>query len=90
MAARIHGASTRILALSNLTIADGGEYSVMVTNASGFCRKRPRHADGEAVSARYSTSPVQSNGMLTLTWSAVPRAKLPTAIEAQPGLHHLE
>jgi uncharacterized repeat protein (TIGR03803 family) len=68
---KIHGASTRILTLSNLTIADGGEYSVMVTNASGFAASAPATLTVKPSPPLLHVA-VQSNGMLTLTWSAVP------------------
>ncbi len=69
--ASLRGASTRILRLANLTLADAGSYSVIVTNASGSVA-----SSGAVLSVEVSPPSFQivsqSGGNLNLSWSTAP------------------
>jgi uncharacterized repeat protein (TIGR03803 family) len=67
----LRGASTRILRLDNLTLADAGSYSVIVTNDSGSVA-----SSGAVLSVEVSPPSFQivsqSGGNLNLSWSTAP------------------
>lgn len=68
--ANLLGASSRVLTFSNLTLADAGSYSVIVTNTSG--------STNASASLFIVVAPpvfqtlVQTNSALNLTWSTAP------------------
>jgi hypothetical protein len=69
--AKVKGAAARVLRLGNLTLADAGTYSVIVTNTSGSV------ASAEAVLRIAVSPPVlqivsQSGANLVLAWSTSP------------------
>jgi uncharacterized repeat protein (TIGR03803 family) len=66
----IKGTSARVLTLSDLTLADAGAYSVLITNASGS-------TNASASLSIIAAPPVfqtifQANGALSLVWSTAP------------------
>jgi uncharacterized repeat protein (TIGR03803 family) len=67
----VHGASARVLTLSQLTLNDTGSYSVTVTNALGKVISAAAQLTIQAAPPNFETVS-QSEGNLVLTWSTTP------------------
>jgi uncharacterized repeat protein (TIGR03803 family) len=63
----LFGATNRILTLTNVSVADGGSYTVIVSNSLGTVTSS--NALLTVIASPIATI-TQSNGIITLTWSA--------------------
>lgn len=70
---KLSGSTSRILRLINISPADMGGYSVVVSNALGFVISS--NALLAVVTQLTFRTTMESNGVVTLVWSAIPQEK---------------